>query len=45
MKKLLELHKKSVEKVKKLLSVSDYTMLWIAFGKGMILGAVLHSCL
>tara|TARA_B100000003_G_scaffold193765_1_gene194461 strand:+ start:159 stop:338 length:180 start_codon:yes stop_codon:yes gene_type:complete len=34
-------HKKQIRNIRKKYSLTDYKLLWIAFGKGFIIGAIL----
>ena len=34
-------HKKGIRNVRKKYNLTDYKLLWIAFGKGFIIGAIL----
>tara|TARA_B100001057_G_scaffold97829_1_gene94618 strand:+ start:57 stop:242 length:186 start_codon:yes stop_codon:yes gene_type:complete len=34
-------HKKLIRKVRKLLNLTDYKLLWLSFGKGVLLGIAL----
>ena len=34
-------HKKQIRNVRKKYNLTDYKLLWIAFGKGFIIGAIL----
>ena len=43
--RLLDLHKRLLERVQAKLGLSNYAILWLAFAKGMVLGMLLQSCL
>ena len=45
MRKLIELHKRSLSWLQEKSGLSDYALLWLATGKGIVLGAVLGSLL
>ena len=39
---MIEMHKKQLEWFKSKLGISDYTVAWIAFLKGLILGLLIY---
>ena len=39
---MIEMHKKQLEWFKSKLGISDYTVVWIAFLKGLILGLFIY---
>ena len=39
---MIEMHKKQLEWFKSKLGISDYTVAWIAFLKGLILGILIY---
>ena len=34
-------HKKVIRKVRKILNLTDYKLLWLSFGKGVVLGFII----
>ena len=42
---LMNKHKSVTERVKEQFGLSNYAMMWIAFGKGVALGCLLMHCL
>jgi hypothetical protein len=41
MKKLASKHKQLIHKIQQKFGISDYQMMWIAFGKGLLIGVIL----
>jgi hypothetical protein len=41
MKKLADKHKRLLRKMQQKFGISDYQMTWLAFGKGLLIGAIL----
>jgi len=42
MNNFINWHKKAIKRWKKILNISDYTILWIAFVKGLIIGLLIY---
>ena len=42
---MIELHKRYVDWWKKKLSLSDYSILWLTFAKGLIVGLLIYHFL
>ena len=42
LKYMIKWHKKIINQWKKILNISDYGMLWIAFTKGAIIGLLIY---